>query len=53
MNRKVKREIILVDHPLLDHNLIEVGHHVIDASQVDHLHIKSHGLVHVNHFNMH
>ena len=53
MHRKVKGKVVFVDDTLLNHDLVEVCHHIIDASQVDHLHIETHGLVHIYHLYMH
>ena len=42
MNRQVEGKIVFVDNSLLDDNLIEVRHHVINPSQVYHLHVETH-----------
>ena len=32
MNRQVERKVVFVDHSLLDDNLIEIRHHIVNSS---------------------
>ena len=32
MNRQVERKVVFVDHSLLDDNLIEICHHIVNSS---------------------
>jgi len=40
MNRKVKREEVLVDDAFLNDDLVEVSHHVLNAWQIGHIHLE-------------
>ena len=53
MHWQVEAEKVLVNDSFLDHNLIEVGHHVVDSSEVDHLHVEAKRFSNIDDFDVH
>ena len=53
MHWQVKTEEVFVDDPFLDHDLVEVSHHVVNSSKIDHLHVKTNWFGNIDNLDVH